>query len=1259
MPIRIRFRLISRNANFDTGAGEVPIYSWVDLTSYVREPITFNDSIGGQLANGAFTLEVPENFTPVSNPNNLDWSKPLPPRIYLDISYIDALGGITYQKAFITSDTSVVPLRFNATTWNESTNEVRTETAIYQHQVNFVSIIKTLEGITLPNLTITQPKNTFSRQLVRQAGWVTFSNQQLITPLENQTIPDNEVSLVGLNGLHTNSFIPSQNATGFISSIGNTAAIRINDISTLGYVISVQPEVFITAPNMFVQEGGLWGNGQGVRVTTLQNLTRTSYFGFTGAESPPETRWRINGTVFDTVSVGKSVRIDYYNSSNTIISTITTPTRFTQTRGLQTPPLANLPTANPTRPFNLPFSASPVLTPTESYSIPQNAAAAYVIITPIVTLPLQWAKRSVNTGPFNVRNIPNDGEVGQTIEVTPSTTNTDPTALPGPTSRYDQLQIIVNSIRTTVTSGTITETDLVGYQTCLDVVNKALREVANRVWVFNEFIGSARNIYRLDEKTALILQQFVAPELSFNTYNLREFLRKIFTICNIELSMGTYSLIDTGYIDLTLISHTTVGTDILPIDLFTGEHIGRDQQLTLDEYNDVLESRLTNLIDLNNTITDVVGLGTTGLEMSQITQTNASFNVQYPIYWLRTAKLSRFEMAFTSVVDGVTINQSIAGTDPAFGPLDARQTWDISTRIFERDIYNALPDVNYNSPGARANGVASKGNSIFYTSGSTTIAGLGHTGPNIPTYNIFTAGVNTMPDMAVIEMLAVLAWQRILAIGTFVGPSLPPIQDPPVTFANMAFLTLTIDYVPMHEYEYRNVSTEQTKLGLNSSRRVNAQDQTLAWEDVTTYITNEHNQTGKIVNTIVYRHNSLAEVFPIGSYVGGGHVITSSNMTIYNDYLEVSYTITKNYRLQNDNLRLAIAYERFAVPFNYVSREVLHHIYLAVTLGPSPGTNVTSSVLLNRYQDITVTPNITLQPGQISSLLVAASLGFRSIPDNLIARATTSYEDTFNGQQLQTNRELMVKVHTLSYKNSISRIGRMLDNYTAGLQRFINGTTANIPPVLRSQVFSQPFRYTDTLGRVSSLEYQLFTTLEDEQNVIVDAQFPDATGILFSGGLYRSRVSSRETGLQKDAREAYEFNLTTSAVPVHKDILICDLTKRINRLSFIENTFDYLNSDSSITDIHPIETHTIPISGASQIGLSQLSGHLVVTISIPTPVNNPLQGSTLALWYDGTTDNEPNTLAFVIRNYGWSNAGGSMQFTLHVAPTRLTLFPKQ
>jgi len=1239
--------LISQNASFQTGAGGPVFYTWVDMTQYIREPFTLNDSIGGQMASGSFTMEIPEDFTPVLSINNLDWSKPIPPRIYIEIADVATSGELVYQKAFITSDISTVALRYASSFIEEDTGLTQTETAIYQHQVSFVSLLKAMEGITLPSISVTQPKNIFARQLVRQAGWSTFTNQVMAGPDPRQPIPvpiaANDNTLTGLTGTGVNSFIPPQNATGFIFPVGNTGDIRINDINTLGYVGTAQIRFRLAGPQVFRQVAPGWYNSAGVRITNLHDIRLSP------AVPSANANWIAFITRSMTFNIGVDIIANYYNSSNAIINTITVTTPITNVQGQLDPPIALHPNPLSISNNNIPLT-SILSSGLVRYSIPTNTSAAYVIITHRIKVPVQYLFGQINNRTFNRSAIP--AELSSSMQAYANNSSVPPSLGGWFTSQSDSILnfyapyvVQLTDLRTTVTSGTITETDLVGYQTCLDLVNKALRETVLKSSIHQQ--SPWHSSYRLDPVTAEILQGTVAPELTFNNYNLREFLRKVFTICGIELMLGTF-VDGNGEIDFTRISHIKVGDNTTYNNLLAEEFVGHDQQLTLAEHNDTLESNLTNLIDLNNTVTDTIGLATAGLETAQVTQSSATFSVQYPIYWLRNAKLSGFAINFTSQNDsGGTINNIIRGNDPSLPLNSMLQTWDISTRIFERDIYNSLPDVNYNTYAARSSGTLSKGNCIYYTSGSNTIGGIGHQGPTIPAFNVFTATSSGIPDMALVEMLTVLAVQRIDTIGTFINPVFPPMQTPAVTFINIAFMTATLEYVPMHEFKYRHVSLDQARLGLNAARQVNAQDQTLAWEDVVTYISNEHTQTGDIVNTVVYKHSSINEVIPIGTYVGGGHVVTSTSMTIYNSYLEVSYTLTKNYKMQSEQLRLAIAYERFAVPFNYVRREVLYHIYLPITLGPPTG----DSILIPRYHDAPI-HTTSLGAGQVGLMLVASGLGFRNLQDNLIARATMSYEDTFNGQVLQSNRLITVKIHTVKAKNSISRIGRMIDNFTAGQQRIINGMAAAIPPDLRQQVFSQPFRYTDSLGRVASVEYELFIALSDNQQLLPDVVFPDATGLYFTGALYRS-YARRDTGLLKDAREAYEFNTTTSVVPVHKDLLVCDITKVANRISFISTDFDLLNAESIITDITPVETYTLTSN------LAAGNGGLRVDLSLVTPSSNPLQGTTVAIWYDGTADGEPNSLNMVFRNYQWVNNGNVFQTSLHVAATRFTLFSKQ
>ena len=86
-------------------------------------------------------------------------------------------------------------------------------------------------------------------------------------------------------------------------------------------------------------------------------------------------------------------------------------------------------------------------------------------------------------------------------------------------------------------------------------------------------------------------------------------------------------------------------------------------------------------------VTETTLIGSTSTEFSQLRDddNNAGFLFSQDIYFTNNAILYAPDISFT--IDGNVINTN----------MDKPYFWDITSRLLEEDIYNALPDVRFDT----------------------------------------------------------------------------------------------------------------------------------------------------------------------------------------------------------------------------------------------------------------------------------------------------------------------------------------------------------------------------------------------------------------------------------------------------------------------------------------------------------------------------------------------------------------------------------
>jgi len=1158
-----------------------PVREWVEITPYIEQGITIDDSCDGTLDSGKFIFSVEEGTTI----GNLNIAEPIPARVPVRIvEYLseDEPNFVT-QYIFETSDGAGVPLR------TAQTDDKGNVTYIYSHEVNLVELTKELEGKYPPNLSVRQPKNIYNTIYTRSDGWTfTYNGSALFADNTNRAI---------VASSYVNDATPQNNETGVIgvnnytngSIIINTEYDPITDLPTTGiavedYTFNFGLRLQATAPQL-------------INIKVIFGIDDTRYVYPTSNENFPQPIGK--GHLFDRLPIYWTITARYYNRVGAVINTQTF-TQETEYKGD-----GYIREASDTY-NNLSVASNNVPPQRRTIILRRNANAAYVIITSTYRIPnLQMFVDNWGSGWGNFRDTnwvwgnvsdANAFRVGNNYASSSSGNN------------HWRVAFIPREYTVSISSSAIQESQLDSYRTLLDVATKALAEINLK----------QRTKYQFSDRLSKLMAQYKAPEATLQDYNLREILGKFGRIMEVIPILGDTDILDPNEDPLTTISFIRPGENTdLSFNPDTAEYVNTEKSNTLEEYYDVISARMYNTISEDDWHTEENVLQATEIEYSQLTQENAGFVMSYPIYWLRQIYLKpttalRIPFTYTNS-NGGTSTGYIRGNNPDYGPDDSRQTWNISDRCFEEDIYNALPDVNYITREGRLEGSLAKTNCVSYKSGETYIKNVGHLGPAIPDYDPpFTSATTIVPNLALVELCIVLAYSRYGASAEY--PNFSIANTLSTTINDLLNVVAVVSYTTLNEFTYRNTSLDSRKVGKNIEHRANTQDKVSSYNDTTYYLRAEQNKQGNILITPTLIMPTIRSCLVTGVRVANNYIVTSRKLKIFNEYVEVSYELTKDFVMQNDNVKLDIEFERYAIPYDFVWREVLINTHVLL------GYNVIE--LANKYGDdlgtlasitASATPN-TCHPVYIDSIV-----GYSNQPSEAYGKATMDYFIRPNGVPIQDSRRGFIRFHLLKSANSISYIGRFVDNYSAGNQVWYQS----------GYNYVQPFRYCDALGKTRKLSLEVFSRLDNIQL----AKQPDAD---FATLRWQDRLLNASSptefsvGDDKDAREGYEFNITASLEPTTPDILVYSASFQITHMATLSNDPSELNRLTQISDLEILEI--VPkVIGVS----SPLSTVRTYTIYIKASSPNFVPGVTpIALFHRSSSSND--VLKLILRNYTWS-----------------------
>lgn len=1122
MEKKIELYLITSLDNLDR-----PVRSWVDITQYVEQGLTINDSCSGTFDSGSLVLTLPED---VILSSFYDVSKPIPPRTPIRISEYNNPEDTEFQVSYIfeTSDVSQMPERTAQTTIIGADNKV---TYLYTHEINYVELTKDTEGKYPPSLSVRQPKNIYDLSYKREVG-ITFDfasssmkfadgHQGAFTADSSSVIRDlnNSLGNVAINALSDSSIK--------ITTTYDNNGVPITGIANEDYTYYLSLKLKSTAPQYL--------NGYGP-------FNASSFVYVVQQYRDPQGPRYYNFLDYLTVAIG--ITATYYDNSNNVIDSKfflkDVKWRGDSTFRTNTSPLVVEDTA--------------VSSEATSVVIPKNSNAAKVVLSSVYIPSEAWLYRDIESILFQPGRFKNNtlrvikepyidaqDDLKIAIEAGKLAMVEEENAYalsPNPVRRNIAFKLV--SMDVSLTSTLIQETVLDKYRTLYDVVMKAINEINLR----------NRVKYTLSRRLTALLESEKAPEWTLEDYNLKEVLLKACRIVHVVPILGDTDLLDNDEDPLTTISYVKPGEQAYDFTLDSAEYTDLEKSNTLDEYFDIISARLKNCISEEDSHREDIIIQATDTDYSAITQDNAGFVTSYPIYWLKWLTITGLGIPYTYVENGSPKVAICYGNRPKYAPDDrTNQYWDFTSRCFEEDIYNALPDVNYSTEEGRKNAYLSKGNSISYKSGTQFIKNLGHQAPNLPDYDPpFTSALEIVANLALVECAVVLAYQAFKDNDSYPGFSIA--QELDITITSLFDVQAHATFVSLDEFTYRNFSQDERKIGKLSETRVVAQDKVLSYKDVVGYVGDQQKKQGNIIVSPTLIYPNITTCLKTGYKLKDNYVITTRKLKIFNEYVECSYELTKNFVIQSDDIKLNIEYERYAVPYDFVWREVNYSVHVILSTwsddlmpyvyddGRLGATAVAGAVrTFDEYADI-----LTSMNGAVT-------------PSEAYAVATMSYLVKSTGAPLQSDRKALVKLHMVRSGTSLSYIGRFVDNYSAGNQTFLQS----------SYNYSQPFRYCDSLGKVRKLGVDLY------RNVVFQPRnFPDASHDITPSGQLLSCPFSElvfTSGDDKDAREGYEFNFAGYLETADNLILVFNTGYYAEQLWVLTNDPTTLDENTRIEDL--------------------------------------------------------------------------------------------
>jgi len=247
----------------------------------------------------------------------------------------------------------------------------------------------------------------------------------------------------------------------------------------------------------------------------------------------------------------------------------------------------------------------------------------------------------------------------------------------------------------------------------------------------------------------------------------------------------------------------------------------------------------------------------------------------------------------------------ISSIDPSTAPTNTRVTMivelEIGDYIYEKSKWDTLA---HGDRFITEEGIATKGNAIYYTKGDKVIDGLS---------NVIEYPLTLGQDFSRWHNLIVTAANIYLA--EFYTYPYVDIADLDVVLETAeADVLYNLDFVTQNDV--KNIKIERTLLDdidKKSNFFINQSDRGINIDNFGRNSQGKLDQTGPEVRKLTLKHDKWVDIFEIGDYTTDGYIITQREIIYEQEFYMVSYMMTKNFNRISEFIGIDREYRAFDI----------------------------------------------------------------------------------------------------------------------------------------------------------------------------------------------------------------------------------------------------------------------------------------------------------------------------------------------------------
>ena len=643
------------------------------------------------------------------------------------------------------------------------------------------------------------------------------------------------------------------------------------------------------------------------------------------------------------------------------------------------------------------------------------------------------------------------------------------------------------------------ETDESPY-TLLDVIQILQKTTPLEVVGLEDFVQP----FKIPQETEDLLDGIISPEFNFKDVNLREALNEVFFYLN-----GIARVDRTGDVYIERFNDLKNEIDIVT------ENYKKDQNIA--NYSTMMSSDILNSVNTEVGFAEYNAEWYPGRDLWTTPRSDTLSQFDFERSFIPTPKpIYQIENVFTNVEVVATEDATGAGGTITTLINDTDYTVDLKRSIEEKAVYDSLGDeftTNFLE--------STKRNTIYYRYGNRNI----FIGGTFGLFDVSLAYRRAVEKAVVLQLFdeGVLPQAYIDFLQSEPDPNNPPdtIYNVTVTFKggndvlerwNELFRVKYTPITPSIRYEVAREDVSEVFIDTKSI--VNQKLRIVDLERFTNNMKGRVNQLGSSELILSHKVSDISNTYNIGDFTADKFVITKKEVIVQRDHYIVNYELNKNFNKMSQFMGIDQEIRQFEVG--------------------ERGRTIDRDLNYNEYVEIYSVNDNTVNTQNNTKTLINPDIILNSFNQSYPGLLFTKYAIMKSPQLVDEDTEEQIEVLMPIYKVSGGNaFGFYMDfeTNTSGGDQLVQGDNDSWFNFEALRRYNLPFKYTDKIGRLDTINLRLFRQGFLEGTFEEEAEFGNQLPVFSKDSSAYFVDVEGDFYVKKDNRERLKFTLLYHLLP--------------------------------------------------------------------------------------------------------------------------------